>query len=173
LVWSPSGEEIWFTASKTSEAAALHAVSLSGAQRLLYRAPALLRVHDVSRDGRVLLTTDRSGVGILARARGEKQERNLSWLSSSSVRDLSEDGSLLLFNERPEYAAGSKPGIYLRKTDGSPAVRLGEGVAFGFSPDRKWVLSISESGPSAVVRTAGHQGRGSMAKGGIHGAIIG
>ena len=112
LVWSPSGEEIWFTASKTSEAAALHAVSLSGAQRLLYRAPALLRVLDVSRDGHVLLTTDRSGVGILARVRGDKQERNLSWLSSSSVRDLSEDGSLLLFNERPEYAAGSKPGIY-------------------------------------------------------------
>ena len=151
LVWSPSGEEIWFTASKSSEAAALHAVSLSGAQRLLYRAPETLRVLDVSRDGRVLLTTDSFGVGILARVRGEKQERNLSWLSSSSLCDLSEDGSLLLFTERPEYAAGSKPGIYLRKTDGSPAVRLGEGVALGFSPDRKWVLSISQSGSSAIV----------------------
>jgi Tol biopolymer transport system component len=151
LVWSPSGEEIWFTATKSSEAAALHAVSLSGAQRLLYRAPETLRVLDVSRDGRALLATDSAGVGILAKLRGEKQERNLSWLSSSSVCDLSEDGSLLLFNERPEYAAGSKPGVYLRRTDGSPAVRLGEGVALGFSPDRKWVLSISQSGAATIV----------------------
>jgi dipeptidyl aminopeptidase/acylaminoacyl peptidase len=151
LAWSPSGGEIWLTASTSSEANALYAISLSGVQRLLYRAPAQLRVHDVSRDGRALLTTDSNAVGILTKVRGEKRERSLPWLHASLVCDLSEDGSLLLFNERPEYAAGSKPGIYLLKTDGSPAVRLGEGVALGFSPDRKWVLSISQSGPPAIV----------------------
>ncbi len=35
-------------------------------------------------------------------------------------------------------------GLYLRKLDGSPAVRLGEGNAVGFSPDGRWALSIKE-----------------------------
>ncbi|MGH9392237.1 MAG: TolB family protein, partial [Vicinamibacteria bacterium] len=34
-------------------------------------------------------------------------------------------------------------GVYLRKTDGSPAVRLGDGTACGISPDGRWVLSLS------------------------------
>ena len=81
LAWSPSGGEIWLTASTSSEANALYAISLSGVQRLLYRAPAQLRVHDVSRDGRALLTTDSNAVGILTKVRGEKRERSLSWLT--------------------------------------------------------------------------------------------
>lgn len=37
--------------------------------------------------------------------------------------------------------------MYLRKTDGSPAVRLGEGQAAALSPDGKWVISGSQSSP--------------------------
>ncbi len=31
--------------------------------------------------------------------------------------------------------------IYLRRTDGSPAIKLGEGFGHGLSPDGKWVLA--------------------------------
>jgi Tol biopolymer transport system component len=33
--------------------------------------------------------------------------------------------------------------VYIRKTDGSPAVRLGEGSAQALSPDGKWALAIA------------------------------
>lgn len=37
--------------------------------------------------------------------------------------------------------------IFLRKTDGTAAVRLGEGYAVAFSPDQKWVLALTPSDP--------------------------
>jgi hypothetical protein len=65
----------------------------------------------------------------------------LSWLDFSLVTDISRDGSAILITESGE---GGGPGYsaYLRKTDGSPAVRLGEGSSQGFSPDGQWALSI-------------------------------
>jgi hypothetical protein len=59
----------------------------------------------------------------------------------SAVRDLSPDGTLLVFDESGE-AGGILGAIYLRKTDGSPPVRLGDGAATSLSFDSKWVLSI-------------------------------
>jgi eukaryotic-like serine/threonine-protein kinase len=34
--------------------------------------------------------------------------------------------------------------VYLRKTDGSPAVRLGDGMAVALSPDGNWVLATAD-----------------------------
>jgi len=39
---------------------------------------------------------------------------------------------------------------YLRKTDGSPAVRLGDGYAFGLSPDGRWALSVVSNPPAQL-----------------------
>lgn len=45
--------------------------------------------------------------------------------------------------------------IFLRKTDGSPAVRLGDGYGVALSPDQKWVLAIIPSNPprSSLIPT--------------------
>ena len=146
LAWSSDGSEVWFTASKRAEAAALHAVSLSGTERLVYRAPGQVRLHDISRDGRVLLTSDNARVGILALPPDESRERDLSLFHASSVSDLSSDGKTLLFNEL-HVGVAARAGVYVRRTDGSPAVRLGDGVAICFSPDENWVLAMSEGPP--------------------------
>ena len=45
-----------------------------------------------------------------------------------------------LFTETGE-GGGATYAVYLRKTDGSPAVRLGDGLAFGLSPDAKTAAS--------------------------------
>ena len=39
-------------------------------------------------------------------------------------------------------------GLYLRKMDESPAIRLGDGLGLGISPDGKWVLAIAETSPA-------------------------
>jgi Tol biopolymer transport system component len=72
---------------------------------------------------------------------GESQQRDLSWLDWGTVRDVSPDGKLFLFEESGE---GGGPGysVYVRNLDGSPAIRLGEGGGQRFLPDGKAVLAI-------------------------------
>jgi hypothetical protein len=41
--------------------------------------------------------------------------------------------------------------VYLRNTDGSPAIRLGEGSGMGLSPDGKWALARLNVTPSPLV----------------------
>jgi hypothetical protein len=41
--------------------------------------------------------------------------------------------------------------VYLRGTDGSPAVRLGEGHVFGLSPDGRWALTAPLFGEKRLV----------------------
>jgi hypothetical protein len=154
LAWSPNGEEIWFTGTRTGAAQALYAVTRSGAERLLLAAPATLTLHDVSRDGRVLLTRDAWGAGVMALPPSSTRERDLSWLDGSMAWDLSTDGSAMILEESWE-GGGAARSIYLRGTDGTPAVRLGEGVPLALSPDKQWVLSTPVAADRLVVLPTG------------------
>jgi WD40 repeat protein len=73
----------------------------------------------------------------------------LSWLDGSEASDLSSDGKRLLINE---WTRGA---VYLRGTDGSPAVRLGEGSAQALSPDGKWALASLDSPPRLALLPTG------------------
>ena len=141
LMWSRSGEEIWFGARKASGDAAVRAVSLNGKERVVAQAPAWMALDDITRDGNVLVTVLDSRVGISALAPGSQQERDLSWFDGSLISDISADGKTILFVEL-SYGRDRNTAIYLRKTDGSPAVRLGEGTRPVLSPDGKWVACI-------------------------------
>ncbi|MBI3664905.1 MAG: PD40 domain-containing protein [Acidobacteria bacterium] len=157
LAWSRQGrDEIWFTATRVGASRALHAVSLSGQERLLLRAAGTLTLHDVAHDGRVLLTRDNQRQGIVALPPGETKERDLSWLDWSLPSDISPDGKTVLFSEAGE-GGGATYGVYLRKTDSSPAVKIGEGSSQGLSPDGKWALSIisTSSAPQLVLFPTG------------------
>jgi hypothetical protein len=140
LAWSPSGEEVWFTAAKVSSDRFLNAVSLTGVERLLAREPGTMTLQDLTRDGRVLLTRDVVRVGMVGEPPGAAKETDLSWLDWSAPSDLSADGRMLLFTESGE-GGGQNYCAYLRTTDGAPAVRLGSGSAYALSPDKKWVLA--------------------------------
>ncbi len=142
LAWSGNGDEIWFTATRVGVARSVWAVSLNRQERLLVRTPGELTIQDVSMDGRVLMTSDNGKVGIIGRPPGSEKDRDLSLLDWSLARDLSQDGKLLLFDETGE-GGGAYHAVYVRKTDGSPAVRLGEGWAGSFSPDGRWVATTS------------------------------
>ena len=140
LAWSPDGREVWFTGARSGARSELFAVSLGGRVRRLANAPGRLVLHDVAPDGRVLVAQDAVRSDVVALAPGAAEERVLSWHDLSTATDLSADGSTILFSESGE-AGGSRYGVYLRRTDGSPAVRLGEGRSFGLSPDGRWALT--------------------------------
>ena len=106
-------------------------------------------VHDVSSTGRILVEKSDFRTGLLCLPRGESREREVSWLNGSFVRDISPDGQRVLFTELG-VGQGPKIGAFLRRSDGAPAVRLGDGFPLSLSEDGKLVLTL-QSGPARLV----------------------
>jgi len=150
LAWSPDGREVWFTATRQGAQSRLHAVDLGGSLRTIAAAPGRLVLQDTTSDGRVLITHELKRGEVFGRAPGETEERSLSWHDFSFVADISPDGSTILFSESGE-AGGPGYGVYLRPTDGGPAVRLGEGRPLALAPDGQWALTMPLDTPGRLV----------------------
>jgi Tol biopolymer transport system component len=150
LAWTPSGDEIWFTATEAGANRSLYAVSLQGKIRVVARVPGGLKLHDVAPNGRVLLTRESPRVGILGIMHGDERERDMSFLDYSFASDLAPDSRMLLFDEEGE-AGGANYTVFLRKSDRSPVVRLGEGNALAVSPDGRWALSMMPVAKSPFI----------------------
>jgi len=142
LAWSPKGDEVWVTATVIGIDRSVFAVPLSGKERLVARVPADLTLQDVTPDGRVLLSRDSWRRGLIVHRADDPTEHDFTWLDWSFPVTLSADGQTLLFREEGE-AGGPTYAVYVRKTDGSPAVRLGDGQSLALSPDGKWALSCT------------------------------
>jgi len=154
LAWSKDGEEIWFTATESGLDRDLSAITLSGQRRLVARMPGTLMLFDIWKDGRLLLGRASWRRELMGSANGST-ERDLSWLDYSYPADLSADGKTVLFDEEG-VGGGARYGkdqeltysVYVRDSDGSPAVRLGEGSAEALSPDQKWVIAETPGTPA-------------------------
>ena len=157
LAWSPDGKEVWFTASELGLFHYITAVDLSGKHRLVTRVPGSLVMFDIWRDGRVLLARADRRREVMGLDPGATKERDLSWLDYSYPADLSADGKTLLFDEEG-IGGGVQYGdaqdltyaVYVRNTDGTPAIRLGEGGASALSPDQKWVIVVTPIAPGQL-----------------------
>ena len=150
LAWSASGREVWFTGSNTGNRRGLYAVTLAGRARSLLRVPGSLVLGDIAADERVLLVEEDFRRLMMGVTPDSSRERDLSWLDWSNARDLTPDGRWLLIDEQGD---GGGPGysIYIRKTDGSPAVRLADGDSVSISDDGKWVLATTYAEGGALV----------------------
>ncbi|MGC1452946.1 MAG: protein kinase [Candidatus Sulfotelmatobacter sp.] len=168
LAWTPDGQEIWFTASELGLFHYITAVTPSGKQRLVTRVPGSLVLFDIWQDGRVLLARSDRRREVMALSEGSEKERDLSWLDYSYPADLSADGKTLLFDEEG-IGGGVQYGdtqdltyaIYIRNTDGTPAIRLGEGAAAALSPDQKWAIVQTPRSPEQLrlLPTGAGEGR--------------
>ena len=145
LAWAPDGREVWFTADRGGAARGLYAVSLEGVLRRVLQVASNLTLHDIARDGRVLLGHGPERAGINGLPPGETQERDFSWLDWSLIQDLSPDGRMIVLDETAE-GGGESGSIYLRPTDGSAAIRLGDGSARSLTPDGEWVIGSPDGG---------------------------
>jgi serine/threonine protein kinase/Tol biopolymer transport system component len=150
MAWSPSGKEVWFSGGRTGIDPAVYAVDLSGRERMLTQVTGWGLLFDVASDGRALLSTVDSRIGIRCLVPGSKEERDLGWLDASFLYDIANDGKVLLFSEL-SYGEGRNTAIYLRRTDGSPAVRLGYGNRPSLSPDGKWVACTRRDGEKLQI----------------------
>jgi Tol biopolymer transport system component len=158
IVWSPAGDEVWFTASSSGSAGNPRAVALSGKVRAIANVPGGMLLEDL-RNGVALTVTNHRILGIRGMPPGGKEERDLGWFGWSILGDMTPDGRKVLFDEEGD-GGGPNYTVFLRDTDGSPPLRIGEGVGLAISPDAKWAITQSaRGGPLNLVPTGAGQAR--------------
>ncbi len=152
VVWSAGGDEIWFTASSNGSAANPRAVTLSGKLRTITNVPGGMWLQDL-RNGMALMVAHQRRIGIRGVPPDGKEERELGWFGWSILSDLTPNGKKVLFDEEAD-GGGPNYTVFLRDTDGSPPVRIGEGVGYAISPDAKWAITQpAKGGPLKLVPT--------------------
>jgi Tol biopolymer transport system component len=150
ITWSSDGQEVLFSAGNAYSAFKVFAVTLSGRRRTALESAGGLTIHDVRPDGRWLATRDDFLQGMPVLLPGQTAERDLSWLDLSDRPVLSSDGKTIVFTEQ-SGSLGVNYAVCLRRTDGSPVVRLGEGTPTDLSPDGKWALAIVPTSPQQLM----------------------
>jgi Tol biopolymer transport system component len=127
--WSADGREVWY--------GHIDAMSMAGKVRAVWSSPNAV-LQDVARDGRVLFDDSIGRRELIGVASPGAQPRNLTALNWSFPYDISPVLGAVMFQEQQVEPLP----IYLRKLDGSPPVRIGEGDAYGISPDGKWAVTV-------------------------------
>ena len=135
IAWRPDREELWYSINEGRGAGSIVALSPDGSRRSVWHGRAM-DLQDIASDGGVLaIATERQG-GVLVQQDGSDAARDLGWLDASIGLAISPAGDALLLTE----AGDSGKGVYMRKLDGSPAVKLGEGWGLAWSPGGDRVL---------------------------------
>lgn len=137
LAWSASGDEVW--SSSPFGFGKIHALALSGKTRDPLTIPGRLWLRDIAADGRLLVEQGIMRRGMIVSSNNGQEERDLSWLDFGYLRDISNDGKTILFEEQ----GGAEPTyrVYVRNVDGTPAIPIGEGYSLALSPDKNWALT--------------------------------
>lgn len=151
LAWTPDGRQIEVAGSFHSDLAnTIRAVSVAGGDGVIARFPEQARLQDLAPGGRMLLTREDWPVQLQGRLPGSPQVQAYSWQDYTIAGALTPDGKELIFCEGGS-GGGPLYSAYLRPTDGGPALRLGDGCAFGISPDGQYVLSFVPAGEGQLV----------------------
>jgi len=151
--WSPDGQEFWFPAAHGGQASEspITAMDMSGKERVLDRGPFTADLDDVTPDGRALVTLYEQPEWTRGLMSGQSEESNLVSRTDLRMVDLSRDGKLLALRDNSRQYSG----VWIGRADGSPPVRLGEGVTHGISPDGAWVLASQRGKLEALPISAG------------------
>jgi eukaryotic-like serine/threonine-protein kinase len=153
LAWSPSGDEILFSAAPFGFTSSLYAVNRSGRQRVVEHLPGGFELLDIGPDSRVLFLRAVLSMSLLYQRDASSHAADLYWHDYSQIADISRDGKTLLFSEGGDSdRTGEDYVSYIRHSDGSPAIRLGRGFPLSLSPDGKWAVVLgSVEAPSQLV----------------------
>ena len=150
LAWTPGDKTIAYGESTNSGLHRVAEVTLDGEVRLGSPGVGNAVIQDIGPDGRRLILRTDSFSRMWAKRASDSAPKDLSWLDVTFFPILSGDGSLLVFGDGSSVS-GDNYAVMLRRTDGSPAVRLGEGADFAMSRDKQWVLSSLPSVPVKLM----------------------
>jgi len=140
LCWSRDEKTVWFSGAREGEDASFWEAVEGKTPRLILSAPTTLKILDLDRTGRVLLSTGDRRAEIGGKMAGEETVRDLSWYGDEDLCGISADGTTLAATQTSQ-GSGLNYQVYFRRLDGSATVLLGPGNCEGFSPDGKWLLA--------------------------------
>ena len=154
VAWSPDGATLFFSSAGPAGSGYYpQVVNVNGPPNPRPAFPSIVSAEtmDIASDGRMLVDLGEIRLSMRALLPGESVEREFPWLDLPLAIDMSDDGKWLLFSDEGQ-SAGQNYAVALRKTDGTPAVRLGEGSAVALSPDGKWAIgNIPSPAPGRFV----------------------
>ena len=156
LAWSADGKEVWFASNSplTGWADSIRAVTLSGKMRTVITFPSV-RLHDVTSDGRVLLSREDWRSQLVGFFPNDKQEHPYSWLDDTDPTGITNDGRTISFSEEGEvWSLANEGQLYVRSTDGSAPVSVGSGHAT-ISPDGKWIAASTRTSTKLMLQPVG------------------
>jgi eukaryotic-like serine/threonine-protein kinase len=158
LAWHPETRDIWFSAARSPDRSAgsagvfgLYALKPGTEERIVLATPAAVRLFDIAADGRVLLGHEESDRRVDALFAGDTEPRDVTFRESSVASWIADDGSALTITDQsvPRYAA------YLLRAKERAPVRLGDGYAYGISPDGRWVVTVPVAEPRVLLHPIG------------------
>jgi len=152
LAWSPSGDEIWFSAvpvESGTPSRPICAVNLQGKFRVVASGPVYMQLQDIAPDGRILLTTVTFTTSIGTGETKSVRLHQLSGVVHRWISAVSADGGTLLLNGFDTNKNNSYQ-LYLQSADDSPPVLIGEGSGTGLSPDAKWAIAVDVPHPDTL-----------------------
>ncbi len=149
--WAPawrSSNELWFGASEAfGSQVSIFSLDLAGRQRRVFRAPAVLTLHDISTQGDVLVSFDRGTSNIEVIEGSDPIPRDRSWRESGELGAFSTNHTLLINGFSGTGGTGGSGAVYVWKPNETQTVRIAEGRGLALSPD----------GSKALVFTTGNQ----------------
>ena len=150
LAWTPSGASLLYGAGTNGGIAQVNEVTLNGEIHPGSPGVGNATIQDIAPDGRRLIIRSDIFTRVWVKRASDTTARDVSWLNVSFFPILSGDGSLLVFGDGSDMA-GENYAVMLRRTDGSPAVRIGEGADLAMTRDKRWVLSAVPSAPAKLM----------------------
>ena len=158
VVWSPAGDEIWFTATRSGSSENLYGVSLSGKERAIANVPRRdVAARYSQRSGADDHKSDPAGH---SRSGSRSKGRARTGLAGMGGAQGHEPRRQDDFVEEEGDGGGPDYTVFLRDMDGSPPVRIGSGVAQAISPDGKWVITKpATEGVLSLVPTGAGEAR--------------
>ncbi len=155
VVWSPAGDEIYASHGNIDSGSFFKAYALDGTVRDLLSSPTFMRIQDVARDGRVLLTSDAYEVASEGRleSSGADVVHFASWVGESFA-GIADDGRLFAgssgsLGDDGEYRAFFRPS---EASSGTPPVFVGSGTALGLTPDGRWIFVATAGRERSILR---------------------
>jgi sugar lactone lactonase YvrE len=151
LAWSADGTAVLFSASaRDGEIYTVRQLSLNGSVREVLTDHTGIQIVDMDKSGRMLATDYHMSASVFARFAGAEAEREFTWLGKSFLPVMSRDGRTLVYCDQSRLA-GTYYSVCLQPADGSPPVRLGDGLAVDLSPDGASVLALVQSDPPRMM----------------------
>ena len=144
VCWTPDGKELWYTASLTGEESGMYAVTPAGKNRVVLRSPTELVIQDISPSGKVLLESVRYQIEMGVKRSGDSRAHDIA--SSVDLGTLSPDGQWVVFNNYQ----GADYHAYVKKTDATAAVKLGDGYGAGITWDGSLVAAAQNGQPNKL-----------------------